>query len=127
ISDAVADPLFPIARTIGTAPTCTGILLDAPNPQSIFATFEAQRGSFGIPPIYFAGFVSTNGGANWLEIPTPEGTEAGLFGGFQLTPGAVQALFNTLGSGGSSGPGYVVEESTDGGATWNAGQLTCPA
>jgi photosystem II stability/assembly factor-like uncharacterized protein len=109
-------------------PTCISVTLDSAHPDSIFAVFQTANKSYGAPPVFFMGFVSKDSGKTWTMVPAPAENMAESFGGFWTDGnGTVQALFNAQNSepGGAALPS--IEQTADGGQTWNPGSLTCPA
>lgn len=105
----------------GPEPACLGVTLDSAHPDSLFLTIETQHREFGAPPIFFMGLYSTDRGQNWSL--TSELSLMENFGGFWSNgQGLVQALY---GSGGTL-QALVLEQTTDGGQTWEPGSLTCP-
>jgi hypothetical protein len=126
---------FPPGGT--TSPVCHAITLDPQHPDSFYATFEAAQKQYGAPPIFYLGYVTTNRGKSWQVVPVPPGHELGEFGGFRVGPKAVQALFaNTFQPALSDAmvtptpaPAvpFAVVQTRDGGQSWAAAQLACPA
>jgi photosystem II stability/assembly factor-like uncharacterized protein len=108
-------------------PACLSVTLDASHPQSYYAVFQTQNANFGAPPVYFMGLATADNGQTWQRVPAPaEGLEES-FGGFWTDgQGIVQALYGNQGSGPDQAPSVLVQESQDGGMTWNPGKMTCP-
>ncbi len=121
------------AYAIGQSPAaCNAATLDGSHPQSFYAVFSTTNKQYGAPPIYFMGFFTLDGGKTWKPVPTPpEGQDPPMierFGGFWTDGKSVQALY--LGDAtGSDLPALpvLVEQTTDGGATWGSASLACPS
>ena len=126
VGDIAATTDFPIASEVQALPACTAVLLDPRFPQSVYAEFVAQRGTFGIPPLYFVGYGTSDAGRTWYSIPTPDNSSPGQFGGFQLVDAAVEALFEVGQPFRADPASFVVEQTEDGGASWSPSPLTCP-
>lgn len=124
VVDAAAASPYPLLLTGDAPPTCTSLVLDPSQPSSVYAVFRASKAPFGAPPIVFAGYVTTDGGQTWQSVPVPEGVTMEQFGGFRTRDdgAAVEALFAVPGMPGA----FIVEESGDRGATWQAVALACP-
>jgi len=106
---------------------CVSVLLDSEHPQSLYAIFQTVNPQYGAPPIYFMGFYTTDAGKTWKLVPTPSADSSQeAFGGFWSDGNVVQALFGAGGQGPDQAPSARVMQTTDGGATWNPGALTCP-
>lgn len=112
--------------------SCISVVLDPTHPESFYATFGAANKQYGVPPTYFLGFYTTDKGKTWKAAPIPSREQnppmVERFGGFWNAGQAVQTLY----SGDSNGqPGQVtpvlVEQTLDGGLTWQAGTLACQA
>jgi hypothetical protein len=115
-------------------PECLAVTLDPQHPDSYYATFAAAQKPYGAPPIYFIGYVTTDGGKRWQVVPVPPDHALSQFGGFRSNQPGVQALFSdTAGPPFDEGPGlgqkvpFTVEQTADGGRTWAASPLACPA
>ncbi len=109
-----------------TKAQCLSVTLDAAHPQSYFAVFETMNKDYGAPPTYFTGFATADNGQSWQVVPAPSADLAQSFGGFWSDGTGVQALFAGTSGGPDQAPQVSVEESSDGGATWSPGALTCP-
>lgn len=108
--------------------TCLTVTLDAAHPRSLFATFEMADKKAGAPPVYFMGYYSTDEGHSWAAVPAPTSEAARDFGGFWSDgQGLVQALYAAPTSSSGQAALPLIQHTTDGGATWQAGSLTCPA
>ena len=111
------------------ASACASVLPDSRHPGSFYATFDLVAAACDCAPPYIAvGYVTTDQGAHWRPVPPPPGFTEGDFGGFQVRGDAVQALFSNgelLRAG--QAPHMAVVQSTDGGVTWTAAPLGCPA
>jgi hypothetical protein len=109
-------------------PACASVLADARHPGSFYATFDLVAPPCDCaPPDIAAGYVTTDGGAQWRAVPPPPGFTAGDFGGFQVRGDAVQALYASarLPRGGQAAPMGVMQ-TTDGGTIWTPAALGCP-
>ena len=100
-------------------PVCETVAL-APASSTLFAAFEATKGVYGLPFDWLP-FETTDGGQTWSLVPAPAGYQVGSFNRFQVAGDALQALFWPAKAGGE-----WVEQSTNGGRSWSAGQLHCP-
>jgi len=119
--------------TFGQSPAaCTAVTLDGTHPESFYAVFTTMNRQYGAPPEFFMGFFTQDGGKTWQPVPTPpEGQAPPMverFGGFWTDGKSVQALYlgDTTG-GNQQAPPVLVEQTTDGGATWGSTGLTCPS
>jgi hypothetical protein len=120
----------------GSPPSCAAVAPAGPATApagTIVAAFPAGT-SAGAPPVYEIALVTRDAGASWLALPVPPGSLATLFGGFRWAPGGgAQAVFATHVRGGTKlFPAFdiarpLTETTSDGGATWAPGRLTCPA
>ena len=130
VADAVAKAGYTLPAG---AAGCHAALPDPAHAGSVYATFGLVTPPCNCAPPYFmVGLATHDGGRSWQVIPQPAGftaptthrTEAGDlgFGGFQVQGQQVTALFGFRGAG-----ALTVEGTTDGGRTWTAGQLACPA
>ncbi len=114
------------------APTCNAVVLDPAYPQSFYAVIPAANKQYGAPPTYYLGLYTTDHGQTWQLAPSPadEGNPPMIerFGGFRNDGDHVLALYsgNPAGSPGAAAP-TLVEQTGDGGLTWNAGSLACPS
>ena len=121
---------FPASST--SPPECTAVQLDPRFPDTVYAGFSAGQGA-SIPPIYLAPVYTTNDGDTWHTIPLPNGVSLEQFGGFAMDGGGVAALFNPNPINSGEFPqgtrnGYVTAEvTTNGGESWHASTLGCPA
>jgi photosystem II stability/assembly factor-like uncharacterized protein len=106
---------------------CLSVTLDAAHPDSFYAVFETTNKSYGAPPIFFMGFVTTDKGKTWKAAPAPSQKMVENFGGFWSDgKGTVQAMYNENPSGPDQAPTVGVEQTNDGGKTWTPGTLICP-
>ncbi len=119
----------PVPRGQAPVPACASAVPDPDHPGVFYATFDLVAAPCDCAPPYIAvGYVTTDSGAHWRTVPPPAGFTLGDFGGFQVHGDTVQALFSTgnLPRAGQS-PHMAVMQTTDGGATWTAAPLGCPA
>ncbi len=112
-------------------PICNTVVLDPSHPKSFYADFSAANKQYGAPPSYFLGFYTTDNGQTWQLAPTPpeQGKTPVLerFGGFRNAGQDVQVLYSGDASGQpDEAPPTLVEQTADGGQTWQAGSLACP-
>lgn len=114
-----------------SAPICRSILLDSSHPDSFYAVFGAKDKQYGIPPVYYLPFYTSDRGKTWQLVPIPvvktiSSMIEGRFGGFWTDGAVVQALyFGDVGQDNQAAP-LLVEQTLDGGTTWTPGSLTCP-
>lgn len=113
-------------------PTCNGVaLLDtsAGVRDGVVAAFPVLQGAgfFDVP------LFTRDGGASWSAPPTPAHASPEGFGGFRYVGGATELVYATNGHA-ASAPGPAANPnrpvglvSGDGGASWTAGSLGCPA
>lgn len=120
--DAAAAEGFELFGQGGGA-ACTQLVLPAGQSSLIYATFPAALSQYGAPPIFFLPFQSTDGGQSWQLLPVPDGYTLRQFGGFQVTNGAVQALF-AASNGPDAAPALAVEQAEDDGS-WQPAALGC--
>jgi len=88
-----------------------------------FAPVFAPLTQYGAPPIFFLPFQSADGGQSWQLLPVPDGYTLRQFGGFQVTDGAVQALFAAP-NGPDAAPALAVEQAAEDGS-WQPAALSC--
>jgi photosystem II stability/assembly factor-like uncharacterized protein len=118
-------PLF-IGGSTGKA-TCHSVTLDPGHPESLYAVFETAKEPYGAPPVFFMGYLTSDGGNTWHAVPEPQGYTAEQFGGFLAIGGAVQALFAGEVPAAEQAPPFAVEQTADGGQSWVPAELTCPS
>ncbi len=107
---------------------CLSVTLDPAFPDSFYAIFTAAHDEFGAPPVFYMGFVTTDNGETWQLVPPPSESTHLAFGGFWSNPdGRVEALFSMPTESADPGHPVYVQETVDGGQTWDPGQLACPA
>ncbi|MCL4560492.1 MAG: hypothetical protein M1281_07755 [Chloroflexi bacterium] len=111
----------------GAPAACMTVTLDASHPNSFYALFQTAKADVGAPPVYFMGFFTSDGGKTWKLVPAPSPDAVERFGGFREVAGGVQALFMGESQQPDQAPVTLVEQSNDGGQTWSAAALTCPA
>lgn len=125
-ASALGYPVFPPDGS--QPPQCFSVTLDASHPASIFAVFATAKEEFGAPPLFYMGFYTTDSGGTWQSAPFPEGASLETFGGFFSDgAGAVQALHTPVNAPPEASNVLPVLQTTDGGASWSPGSLTCPA
>ena len=119
---------YPIPGSLTANPlTCTSVALDSRYPGTLYAVFSAVPRNSGPPPFYFVAYVTRNSGRTWQPVPVPAKSEMGRFGGFRGSPSGVQALFwSQTTTDSSQPPQFLVEQTTDGGRSWQAASLRCP-
>jgi photosystem II stability/assembly factor-like uncharacterized protein len=106
---------------------CLSVTLDAAHPDSFYAVFETANKSYGAPPVFFTGFVTSDKGKTWKAAPASSQKMAESFGGFWSDgKGTIQALYNENPGGQGQTPTVSVEQTSDGGKTWAQGMLICP-
>lgn len=112
----------------GLEGTCLSAALDPRYPDSYYAVFSAAQTEFGAPPVFYMGFFSNDNGESWQLVEPHAGATIEEFGGFwNLGEQAVQAQFFEGGAW-SQEPGEVlIVETSDGGSSWEPGELSCPA
>lgn len=90
-------------------------------PDSLFITVDTAPPPYGGgPPIFYSPFYSTNRGATWHPVPIPPGMTFGSFAGYRAVGSREYALW-------TAGSRTKAEFTANGGASWIAGALTCPA
>lgn len=110
-----ADPIF--------GSSCTSATINPAYPRSVFAAFGAADRRFGAPPIYTIGMYTLDNGLHWSPAPVPKGLKAIDFGNFLVDGPRVLALYRS----GQGSDTFQVESTSDGGATWHRGTLSCPS
>lgn len=110
----------------GQPVACLDISLDPVHPDSFYVTFQVVNKDYGAPPVYYMGFATSDKGKTWQLVPPADPDLKEAFGGFWTDgQGTVQALYPMMG-GSETSPTALVQESWDGGKTWQAGSLICP-
>jgi hypothetical protein len=109
------------------SPQCDSVVLDPLHPRSFYAALSAGLRPYGAPPQFYVGVVSADNGRTWTMAPTPTNSAPVNFGGFQVDGHGISVLFSESVTRPGVVPGYGVERTTDGGRTWSATRLTCPA
>jgi photosystem II stability/assembly factor-like uncharacterized protein len=126
VAEAGGYPLM--AQNTGGQPACDSVTLDSAHPDSYFAVFQAANKQYGAPPVFFMGYFTTDGGQTWKMVPAPQESTQEMFGGFWSDGnGMVQALFSGEPGNPAAASPVVVEQTSDGGASWSPGNLTCAA
>lgn len=134
-AQAAAGTNFPlILPQGGQQPLCRELMIDPRQPDTYYSAFEATSKQQGAPPVYLVAYETTDTGKSWQPIPPPK-VQPGInlttqFAGFQLIGEAVQSLFLTPSSPQpgtpAASPGFVAEQTVDGGHTWQPSYLDCP-
>lgn len=111
--------------------TCRSVLLDASHPDSFYAVFGAMNQQYGMPPVYFLPFYTTDRGKTWQIVPIPvvqmvSSMIDGRFGGFWTDGEVVQALYDDQAGNFNQTPPVLVKQTRDGGKTWTPASLACP-
>lgn len=120
---ATAQSGYPVQGT----PTCMRAVADPQHPRTVYATFAAGQKKYGMPPVYSIPLYTTDSGNSWHLVTPPAGASLGSFGQFAVSGGGVLAIFAARGTS-ASGPGPASVTATDnGGASWHAATLSCPA
>jgi hypothetical protein len=106
---------------------CLSVTLDPEYPNSYYAVFTTADEEFGAPPVFYMGFFTTDNGDIWqLITPSIEFAHT-AFGGFWSNPaGPVEALFSMPADSADPGHPVFVQQTGDGGQTWEQGRLACP-
>lgn len=128
IRAASATTNYPLPGSFSPATIiCSAVALDARYPATIYAVLSAVRRDSGPPPFYFTGYVTRNSGRTWQPVPVPTDSEMGLFGGFRVDATSAQALFwSQSAMDTQTVNAFHVEETTDGGRSWQPAGLRCP-
>jgi hypothetical protein len=124
---ATAGTAYPVQATAPNAPACSAALADPAHPQTVYATFAAGKAKYGMPPVYNIPMYTTDAGAHWHVVTPPAGSGAGDFGQFAASASGVTATFSLSGTPAKGAAPFTVAETTDGGSTWHATTLSCPA
>jgi hypothetical protein len=124
---ASAATKYPLAPSyMQNPPTCDAVALDPAHPASFYALF-ATADRNGPPPMYYVGYFTMDAGRTWHPVPLPSGSDMGTFGGFQVDPSSVRALYAMwTDSLPPDQPAAAVESTVDGGRTWSKGTIACP-
>jgi hypothetical protein len=118
---------YPIPGVQADATICSSLALDGQHLGTIYITFESTARP---PPSqsFFVAYLTRDSGRTWQPLPVPADHDMGDFGGFRVSATSVQALFDSSGTSGSLATGpFSVEESIDGGASWQTSTLDCPS
>ena len=103
---------------------CASVTLDPQQPRSVYAAFRSAPGAQEGNLARWVGLQTRDGGARWTAIPVPERASPSTFGRFLPVAGGVAAMYGPR--NGTTGPPYILEQTTDGGASWTSGHLRCP-
>jgi hypothetical protein len=112
--------------------SCTSVTLDSSHPNSLYAVFGLVDTEYGAPPIYFAGYYTTDLGKTWqlvpvLAISVSQGTINDSFGGFWTDGKTVQVLYYGKSNNGNLPFPPLAKQTLDGGVTWTDATLACPS
>jgi photosystem II stability/assembly factor-like uncharacterized protein len=112
--------------------SCVSVTLDSSHPDSLYAVFGLTDKVYGAPPIYFAGYFTTDLGKTWQLAPVSAIDVSDLtiydsFGGFWKDGKTVQVLYYRQPAGNSQPEPLLVKQTLDGGITWTDATLACPA
>ncbi len=121
---ATARSQYPVVPGGEGAPACTTAVADPAHPGTVYATFAAGSAKYGMPPVYSVPLYTTDAGAAWHVVPPPSGASLGTFGQFAVSGDTVLAVFGPAATGGAS---TLVTATGDGGGSWRAASLSCPA
>ena len=106
---------------------CLSVTLDPKFPNTFYAVFTAAHAEFGAPPVFYLGFFTTDNGDTWQLVPPPAESTHLSFGGFwSNTDGRIEALFSLPTQPADPSHPVYVQETVDGGQTWEPGKLACP-
>jgi hypothetical protein len=106
---------------------CLSVTLDPKYPNTFYAVFTAAHTEFGAPPVFYLGFFTTDNGDTWQLVPPPSDSNHISFGGFWSNADRpVEALFSTPTESADPGHSVSIQNTADGGQTWEPGQLDCP-
>lgn len=127
IAQAAKGSPYELFQTANNPPSCTTVAVDPGHPDGFYATFNLIRTKYhSAPPTYAIGFFTNDAGKTWRLVPPPKGLDLSTFGGFQVTDRAVLAFFSQP-SQTPKPASSLVQATSDGGKTWNIGQILCPA
>lgn len=127
VAGLAAGSAYPLAPRLGR-PVCDALALDPGEPTAVYASFRAIKAPQDAPPpSYEVGYATHDAGRAWQALPVPAGAAAERFGGFQSDADGVRALFGAGPGPNAAAAPPTVEVTTDGGRTWQAGTLGCPA
>jgi photosystem II stability/assembly factor-like uncharacterized protein len=107
---------------------CLSVMLDSAFPKSFYSVFTTAIEQYGAPPVFYMAFFTDDNGSTWRIVPPPPDSTYEHFGGFwNLGEGSVEALFDKPPElADPSNPVYV-QETSDGGETWETVSLSCPS
>jgi hypothetical protein len=132
VARLAAASLYPLGpENPSQLPACSAVMLDSSNPESFYAVFQTISKEYGAPPIYFRGYFTRDNGKTWQLVPEPAPTSTtsatvGRFGWFWADGKTVQALYSGEPTSADQAPPPVIEQTIDGGASWNLASLICP-
>jgi hypothetical protein len=110
-----------------SASACISVTLDPEYPDSFYTVYTTAQEQYGAPPIFYMGFFTTDNGSTWQLVPPPPSATLENFGGFwNLGSETVEALFTKPGQTSDPAENILVQETADGGRTWQSGELSCP-
>jgi hypothetical protein len=107
--------------------TCLSVTFDPEFSSTLYAIFSAAQMQYGAPPVFYMGFFTIDNGNTWEFVPPPPSLTLEDFGGFWNLGGySVEAMFHTINQSDDQIPNVVLQETDDGGQTWQPGELSCP-
>lgn len=110
-----------------SASACISVTLDPEYPGSFYTVFTTAQEQYEAPPIFYMGFFTTDYGSTWQLVPPPPSATFEDFGGFWNLGGeTVEALFTKLAQTTDPAANILVQETVDGGRSWQSGELSCP-
>ncbi len=113
-------------------PTCISVTLDSSHPDSLYAIFDLVDKDYGAPPIYYAGYYTSDQGKTWQPVPvqaidTSQQMIDDTFGGIWTDGKIVQVLYFGKPGGENQPFPLLAKQTIDGGVTWSDTSLVCPA
>ena len=107
-----------------SASACISVTLDPEFPGSFYIVFATAQEQFGAPPIFYMGFFTTDNGSTWQLVPPPPFATLEDFGGlWNMGVETIEALFTKPGQISDPTANILVQETADGGRTWQPGEL----
>jgi hypothetical protein len=124
VSTAAAESGYTIFDSVSA---CISVTLDPDYPGSFYTIFTTAQGQYGAPPLFYMGFFTVDNGSTWYLVPPPSSATLEDFGGFWNLDGeTVEALFKIPGQTSDPTANIHLQETSDGGITWQSGELSCP-